>query len=327
MNDILVLPTGRLADASLAIVRASASQPIVDHSIRSFLFARLLADIEGSLNDADYDEDLLFAATVMHDLGLGEHAAGEARFEVEGADLAAGVLRKHGVAEPDIDQVWAAIALHSSVGIADRRGLLTYLTHKGVFIDAGRITDAVADRLRQEVLNAYPRPAGDRSIVDAIIAHATRSEAAAPPGSLAFELLRQQREAERAGVRRQESTWKEATVVVDETVARNLQSMDELDFAGWNGADWEGVFTRYHTDDVIVDVHGQAPTHGIGEHIQAMKAFVESTGGAPVQVKSHPVRFGSGDWTCVVGELENGTRMVTVAKWRDGAIAEEYIWT
>jgi hypothetical protein len=74
--------------------------------------------------------------------------------------------------------------------------------------------------------------------------------------------------------------------VVDETVARNLQSMDELDFAGWNGADWEGVFTRYHTDDVIVDVHGQAPTHGIGEHIQAMKAFVESTGGAPVQVKS-----------------------------------------
>ena len=36
--------------------------------------------------------------------------------------------------------------------------------------------------------------------------------------------------------------------------------------------------------------------------------------------------FGSGDWTCVVGEFENGSRMVTVAKWRDGAIAEEYIW-
>ena len=35
----------------------------------------------------------------------------------------------------------------------DRRGLLTSLTHKGVFIDAGRITDGVADRLRQEVLD------------------------------------------------------------------------------------------------------------------------------------------------------------------------------
>jgi len=196
MSDLLVLPTGSLADASLAVARASVTRSIVDHSIRSFLFARLLAEEEGSLHDSDYDEDLLFAAAVMHDLGLGEHATGEARFEVEGADLAAAVLRKNGVDEVDVERVWEAIALHSSLGIADRRGLLTYLTHKGVFIDAGRITDAVADRLRQEVLNAYPRPAGDRSIADAIIAHASRSEAAAPPGSLAFELLRQHREGE-----------------------------------------------------------------------------------------------------------------------------------
>jgi HD domain len=206
MNDILVLPTGALADASLAIARSSMSRLIVDHSIRSFLFARLLANHEGCLDDADYDEDLLFAATVMHDLGLGEHATGEARFEVEGADLAAAVLRGHGVVERDVDRVWEAIALHASLGIAHRRGRLTSLTHNGVFIDAGRITDGVADRLRQEVLEAYPRPAGDRSIADAIVAHATRSEAAAPPGSLAFELLRQHREAERARVQRQEST-------------------------------------------------------------------------------------------------------------------------
>jgi hypothetical protein len=30
--------------------------------------------------------------------------------------------------------------------------------------------------------------------------------------------------------------------------------------------------------------------------------------------------------TCVIGEFENGARMVTLAKWHDGAIAEEYIW-
>ena len=29
---------------------------------------------------------------------------------------------------------------------------------------------------------------------------------------------------------------------------------------------------------------------------------------------------------CVVGEFEGGGRVVTVAKWRYGAIAEEYIW-
>ena len=206
MNDVLVLPTGALADASLAIARSSVSRPIVDHSIRTFLFARLVADHEGSMHDAEYDEDLLFAAAVMHDLGLGKDATGEARFEVEGADLAAAVLRTHGVAERDVDRVWEAIALHACVGIASRRGLLTSLTHRGVFIDAGRTTEGVADRLRRQVLNAYPRPAGDRSIADAIVAHATRSAAAAPPGSLAFELLRQHQEAERARAGRPEAT-------------------------------------------------------------------------------------------------------------------------
>lgn len=114
--------------------------------------------------------------------------------------------------------------------------------------------------------------------------------------------------------------------MADDEVARNLNSMDDLDFTAWNGADWRGLFARYHTDDVLVDVHGQPLTHGIGEHIDAMKAMVQATGGTPAQIRSHPVKFGSGDWTCVVGEFEDGSRMVTVAKWRDGAIAEEYIW-
>ena len=189
MNEILALPTGPLVDASLALVRATESRPLVNHSIRTFLFARVLAEHEGCLNDAQYDEELLFAATVMHDLGLGEHARGQARFEVEGADLAAAVLREHDVAEADIDRVWEAIALHSSHGLADRRGLLTYLTYKGVFIDAGQLADAVADRLRDEVLGAYPKPPEVRYLPDAIIEHGKRSEAAAPPGSLAGYLL------------------------------------------------------------------------------------------------------------------------------------------
>ena len=193
VNKILTLPTGPLVDASLELIRSTESQPIAEHSIRSFLFARLFAEHEGALNDAAYDEELLFAATVMHDLGLGDHARGDARFEVEGADLAAGVLRKHGVGEADVDRVWEAIALHSSHGLAERRGLLTYLTYQGVFIDAGRITDALADELRRQVLNAYPKPSDGPYIRDAIIAHGQRSHSAAPPGSLAAHLLLQQR--------------------------------------------------------------------------------------------------------------------------------------
>jgi hypothetical protein len=110
---------------------------------------------------------------------------------IEGADLAAELLRQHGVATADVDRVWEAIALHSSIGIADRRGLLTSLTHKGVFTDAGRFAD-LPEGLRQQVFAAYPQPAGDSSIRDAIVAHAKRSQAAAPPYSIAAELLRQE---------------------------------------------------------------------------------------------------------------------------------------
>ena len=114
--------------------------------------------------------------------------------------------------------------------------------------------------------------------------------------------------------------------MADDDVARNLSKMDDLDFRAWNGADWDGLFAELHTDDVVVNVQGQPPTGGLDQHIDAMKALVQATGGTPLQVKSHPITFGSGDWTCVVGEFENGSRMITVAKWRDGAIAEEHIW-
>ena len=192
MDVILALPAGPLARAALDLAQQTESALVADHSIRSFLFARQLANQDGSVGDAAYDENLLFAACTMHDLGLGTSAPGKERFEVEGADLAAGLLRQHGAAAADVDRVWEAIALHSSIGIADRRGLLTYLTHKGVFTDAGQFTDLPED-LRQQVFTAYPRPAGDTYIRDAIVAHAKRSPAAAPPYSIAAELLRQER--------------------------------------------------------------------------------------------------------------------------------------
>jgi hypothetical protein len=192
MDNALTLPTGPLADASLALVRQSVSTEIAEHSIRSFLFARLIAEQEGSLRDAAYDENLLFAACLLHDLALGHLGAGKARFEVEGADLAVPVLTAHGVPAADVDRVWEAIALHTILGIADRRGLLTYLTHKGTLTDAGRFTDLDDERL-QQVYTVYPRPANGAFIVDAIVEHAARSEAAAPSYSIGAELLRQRR--------------------------------------------------------------------------------------------------------------------------------------
>lgn len=188
----LDLPTGPLADAVLSTVRASEAAPIVNHSVRSFLFAELLAAHEGCLTDAAYDRDLLFAATVLHDVGTGSLAKGEARFEVEGADLAADLLRQHEVPEADVDRVWEAIALHTSPGIAERRGLLCHLTRAGVVADFGRNAEITAG-WEERIHAAYPRLAMVRSLVDAIVERAARSAAAAPRYSLGGELLRERR--------------------------------------------------------------------------------------------------------------------------------------
>lgn len=190
MTFSLDLPAGPVAVAALAAVRTSESPPIANHSVRSFLFAQLLAAHEGCLGDAAYDRDLLFAATVMHDLGAGDLAPGEARFEVEGADLAAAVLREHGVPEPDVDRVWEAIALHTSPGIAQRRGLLAYLTREGVGIDFGRRAQVVMP-WEKEVHAAYPRLAMARSLAGEIVRRAARTPGAAPPYSFAAGLLRE----------------------------------------------------------------------------------------------------------------------------------------
>jgi hypothetical protein len=185
----LSIPHGPLAEASLVAATELTTESIVNHSIRSFLFARLVAEREGALNDADYDEDLLFAATVMHDLGLSEQAPAEARFEVEGADMAVPVLTLYGVSERDVDRVWEAIALHATMGIASRRGPLTHLTHVGVMVEVGR-ADALPAELLRTVHEALPRNPQDTSVRDAIIRHASRSEGARPPFSISAELHR-----------------------------------------------------------------------------------------------------------------------------------------
>jgi hypothetical protein len=183
MTFSLDFPAGPMAEAVLSVVRSSESPSVANHSVRSFLFAQVLAAHEGCLDDTAYDRHLLFAATVTH---------GANRFEVEGADLAAAVLREHGVPDRDVDRVWEAIALHTSPGIAERRGLLAYLTREGVGIDFGRRTEVVM-RWEKEIHAAYPRLAMARSLIDEIVKRAAQTEAAAPRYSFPAGLLRERR--------------------------------------------------------------------------------------------------------------------------------------
>jgi hypothetical protein len=193
-GDVLSLPGGALALATVDLVTRALTPSLANHSVRSFLFARLLARHRAAEPGRDFDPDLLFLSCVLHDIGLSDKGNRAQRFEVDGADLAAEFLTGHGLPAADVDRVWEAIALHTSAGIAERRGALCDLTRSGIGIDFGAGAGFVSDHDAAAIHRAYPRLSMVRSLVDAIVGQAEGKPRKAPPYSLPGELVRERAE-------------------------------------------------------------------------------------------------------------------------------------
>ena len=104
---------------------------------------------------------------------------------------------------------------------------------------------------------------------------------------------------------------------------QNLALFDRLDFEAWNDRNWD-LFSQIHGDDVLVEGFGQA-TEGIDNHLAWAQAFTAQVPDS--KVLDHPIRIGAGDWTAVTGTLNDGSTMATIARWENGHIAEEYLFT
>ncbi|GAB2961900.1 HD domain-containing protein [Amycolatopsis acidiphila] len=194
--DVITLPGTPLAKAVVDLIRPVETPSVFNHSVRSYLFARLVAGRLGLSSGRDYDDDLLFSACAMHDLGVASDGPHSQRFEVEGADRAAEFLIGRGVPASDADRVWQAIALHTSPGIAERRGALCVLVREGVALDfGGPMGTAHAAALTDEQADAvhamYPRLDMIRSLTDSIVAQAAKSPKNAPRYSIPGEFLRE----------------------------------------------------------------------------------------------------------------------------------------
>jgi hypothetical protein len=194
MQTIPNLIVTEVASAAIQLARSTEPAPVFNHSVRSYLFAELLAAREGLQPGSEFDSETLFLGCVLHDLGAGTAAAGKERFEIEGADLAATLLTDHGCDRTVIDAVWEAIALHSSFGIAQRRGPICYLVNAGVGIDFGRNAEFIDDEAAAAIHARYPRMSMAKSLMDAIAAQAQRSPEAALPYTMAGEVLRERRD-------------------------------------------------------------------------------------------------------------------------------------
>src|SRR6201988_3597420 len=140
-NDLAgtTIPDSRLAREITELVRDTESPLLFHHSSRVYYWGALA----GKRRGLKFDQELLYTGAMFHDMGLThQHSSAHERFEVDGANAARAFLRRHGIAQQDIDIVWTAIALHTTPGIPKHMHPVIALVTAGVEMDVLGLTYA-----------------------------------------------------------------------------------------------------------------------------------------------------------------------------------------
>ncbi|EXJ81378.1 hypothetical protein A1O3_07669 [Capronia epimyces CBS 606.96] len=176
------VPSATICVAAFDLVTSALPLSIVHHCLRVYLFAKWLAEKEAK---EWVDSELLFVACICHDLGASHRYNGSQRFEVEGADAAAQLLRGYGRPESEAHEVWTAIALHTSPGIAERIAPLARLVRMGVLFDFRPATREAlgAVAYAKTVEATLPRLEIEQVLGDAVVQQAVQNPQKAPAAS------------------------------------------------------------------------------------------------------------------------------------------------
>jgi hypothetical protein len=171
------IPDSALAKSAAQLAWAVSPRYLYNHCMRTFVFASLIYARAGTT----HDEELVFVASILHDLGLVPgFMSPEERFDIDGANAAEKFLKERNVPRERRDLVWEAIALHAGGNaVAQRRGPEVAAVGLGAAIDVqgARIADFSRDELRQ-VLHAYPRLGLKKKFVQSIVELCRRKPAA-----------------------------------------------------------------------------------------------------------------------------------------------------
>jgi hypothetical protein len=160
------VPDSAIARAATQLVRDTEDDLLFNHSRRVFLWGALT----GERKNLKFDSELLYLGAMFHDLGLTEkYASPNLRFEVDGANAARDFMRSYGIPEPEIDDVWTAIALHTTPGIPEHMRPTIALVTAGVEMDVlGIAYQDFSPEQRNHVCAHHPR---ERNFKESIIDH------------------------------------------------------------------------------------------------------------------------------------------------------------
>ena len=183
----IAIPDSLLARAATQLVRDTETDLLYHHSRRVFLWAALT----GHRRQLQFDSELLYVAAMFHDMGLmSTFASATERFEVDGANAARDFLASYDIPESDVEQVWDAIALHTTPGIPKHKKPVVALVTAGVEMDVlGLEYDVFTNSQRELVVAAHPRQADFKDAIIDAFAEGTRSKPETTFGNVKADVL------------------------------------------------------------------------------------------------------------------------------------------
>jgi HD domain len=153
---------------------------LVNHSYRTYVWAAIVAAHER----LEYDEEVVYVASLLHDTGLSDAHQIEAPpncFSLIGAEAAVSCAADGGWDRARRDMAAEAIVMHLNLRVRPVDGIEAYLTAAGTSLDAvGARWWLIDPATRDAVLERYPRRGVKEGFVERF-----RSEAKTHPGSRA----------------------------------------------------------------------------------------------------------------------------------------------
>jgi HD domain len=154
MDLLTIRPDSNLAGQAEDLLRSVAPPFLANHSFRSHFFAVALADRDG----VRFDEELLYVAALMHDIGLVEEFDTGRCFEEDSAEAAARLAAQEDWDAERRERLAEAIRLHVATDIALEDGPEAYLLWHSTGLDVGGHRHGELSSAEvQAVLDAYPR--------------------------------------------------------------------------------------------------------------------------------------------------------------------------
>ena len=179
--DQLLTPPSEVADRALAVARRWCTPAVVNHCIRSWVWAALLGESER----IEFDAELLFVSAMLHDLGVGEpFDSHSVPFETAGGAVAWAFAAGADWSEHRRGRVMEVIERHMWVDVDPAQDAEGYLLEAATSLD---VAAAGAERWDADLIRAVtsrvPRLAFSTEFAAAI-----HDQAARKPQSTAHRL-------------------------------------------------------------------------------------------------------------------------------------------